>query len=233
MSFCLVGGRGAEGSAAAWLSVRVTQPLVQQQQQQQRRRRQQQLPRQLQRPQQQLQQRRPRALSDPRGMPSGEDDGDSAAGAAAASAGAAAAAARADDTTGALSVAIFVYRPWESEYYHFAPFEVWVGDSFGEAKLRCVIPQGGGVSEPSHGGVPTVALRATHRAHTPLSQCILLCIPCTALCIQVNSVHSRNSYYTTHAVACVVRPRSPSAPAAACACTPTAARARPRAPRPT
>ena len=194
MSFCLVGGRGAEGSAAAWLSVRVTQPLVQQQQQ--RRRRQQQLPRQLQRPQQQLQQRRPRALSDPRGMPSGEEDGDSAVGAAAASAGAAAAAARADDTTGALSVAIFVYRPWESEYYHFAPFEVWVGDSFGEAKLRCVIPQGGGVSEPSHGGVPTVALRATlhtpcphaalpvhssafHRAHTPLSQCI-----------QVNSVHS-------------------------------------------
>lgn len=62
------------------------------------------------------------------------------------------------------SVSLYMYRPWGG--ITFAPYEVWLGDGFGQLTRQCTVlnrtqgggRRGGGYEEPSHGGAPSTAL---------------------------------------------------------------------------
>lgn len=52
------------------------------------------------------------------------------------------------------SVHLLIFRPWGG--LAVAPYEVWAGDTFGDARQQCSLRHGG-ETEPSHGGIPAIA----------------------------------------------------------------------------
>lgn len=68
------------------------------------------------------------------------------------------------------AVALTIYQPWGD--IQVAPFEVWLGDKWGDAQVRCTLTDAD--AEPSHGGVPSVASCPEGAAHEPAHEYVTI-----------------------------------------------------------